>query len=53
MSKVLIRAPHVPVFSWPLLNVAGVVFFAGAVLDVLVEANRLASAARARYPLAD
>jgi hypothetical protein len=52
MSTLSIRAPHVP-YGWLLPNFARIVSFVEAVLDVLADADRQASAARARYPLAD
>jgi hypothetical protein len=52
MSTLLIRAPHVP-YGWLLPGFARIVSFVEAVLDVLADADRQASAARARYPAAD
>lgn len=52
MSTLSIRAPHVP-YGWLLAGFAHIVSFVEAVLDVLADADRQASAARARYPLAD
>jgi len=55
MSTLSIRAPHVP-YGWSLRGFARIVSFVEAmldVLDVLADADRQASAARARYPLAD
>ena len=52
MSTLSIRAPHAP-FRWSLPGFARIISFVEAVLDVLADADRQASAARARYPLAD
>ena len=52
MLTLSIRAPHVP-YGWLLPGFARIVSFIEAVLDVLADAVRQASAARARYPAAD
>ena len=52
MSTLSIRAPHVP-YGWLLPGFARIVSFIEAVLDVLADADRQASAVRARYPAAD
>jgi len=52
MLTLSIRAPHVP-YGWLLPGFARIISFVEAVLDVLADADRHASAARARYPLAD
>ena len=49
MSTLSIRVPHVP-YGWSLPGFARIVSFVEAVLDVLADADRQASAARARYP---
>jgi hypothetical protein len=52
MLTLSIRAPHVP-HGGLLPGFARIILFIEAVLDVLAEADRQASAARARYPAAD
>jgi hypothetical protein len=52
MSTLSIRATHVP-YGWLLPGFARIVSFIEAVLDVLADADRQASAVRARYPAAD
>jgi hypothetical protein len=46
MSTLSIRAPHAP-YGWSLPGFARIVSFVEAVLDVLADADRQASAARA------
>jgi hypothetical protein len=53
MVTQLMRAAAVPQVWWPLPGFVRMVSFAEAARDVLVEADRLACAARERYPLAD
>ncbi len=53
MSTLSIRTAHVPQAWWMPPSFARIVSFIDAVLDMVVEANRLASAARTRYPCAD
>jgi len=52
MATLSIRAPHVP-YGWSLPGFARIISFVEAVLDVLADADRQASAARARYAAAD
>ena len=53
MSTLSIRTSHVPQARWMPPSFARIVSFVDAVLDMVVEANGLASAARAHYPCAD
>ena len=53
MSTLPIHAPHIPQLRLLLPSFARLACFAEAALDVFAEADRLASAARARYPTAD
>jgi hypothetical protein len=53
MVAPLIRVADVPLVWWPLPGFARVVYLAEAASDVLAEAERLACAARNRYPSAD
>jgi hypothetical protein len=48
-----IRVADVPQIWWPLPGFVRMVYFAEAAWDVLAEAERLACAARKRYPCAD
>jgi len=53
MSTLPLHAPRIPHIRLPLLRFAHLAAFAEAVVDVFAEADRMACAARARYPAAD
>jgi hypothetical protein len=53
MSTLPIRASQGPQPWWPLPRFARIVSFVEAVRDELAEIDRLAGAARERYPSAD
>jgi hypothetical protein len=53
MSTLPIRASHGPQLWGPRPRFARFVSFIAAVQDLLAEADRMAGAARERYPLAD
>ena len=53
MAMSLNRVEDLPQVRWPLLGFVRMLSFMKAARDVLTEADRLASAARERYPLAD
>ena len=53
MSTLPIHAPHIPQVRLLLPSFARLASFVEAALDVFAEADRLAGAARARYPTAD
>jgi hypothetical protein len=52
MPTLPIHAPHV-LYGWWLSSFARTLSFIDAVVDVLADADRQASAARAHYPVAD
>jgi hypothetical protein len=53
MVTPVIGIADVPQAWWPLPGFVRMVHFAEAIRDVLAEADRLAGAARNRYPVAD
>ena len=53
MSTLPIRTAPVPQAWWMLPSFTRIASFVDATLEMVVEADRLAGAARARYPFAD